>query len=191
MAGVQIPNGSVASYQGQWPHSLTGGDDIAAVGAQLLDDGLTIASSSTSGSFLGAFGGLYTVNLQIVNQSGQELDDTDLLAQVADAVLQVTGSIPASGAVTGVTGAGIGVNSGTGTFGNVSTQTAAGAAIAAANPPSTAHQCGDPTWGFTDDPVQWLKCLTTGGLTTVGLLAIGLVIGIVLIVTAPKLLPRV
>ena len=62
---VEIPNGAVATYVGTWGHGTLGSigglvlgtvnpqADIGAVGAELINDGLTITSSDVSGG-LGA-----------------------------------------------------------------------------------------------------------------------------------------
>lgn len=184
---VEIPNSSVAVYSGQWDFGFhfSGADDfIAAVQQELSYDGLTIAKNLGSGSFFGnlgfALGGsTFSVNLQILNQSGQELDDTDLVSQVNDAVVTVGGTV-VSGGVTQVIGPPSGTNSGT------TTTTATGVAASTVSPGATptVHQCGDPSWGFFDDPAQYISCLTTKGLTTAGLLAIGAVVGLVLLFVA-------
>jgi len=189
---VEIPNGAVAGYVGQWdiPYGnldLSNTSQIyALVGQELIGDGLTIVSSST-GSFAEqtyfALGGNMPARMQILNQSGQELDDSDLTSQIADAVRVVGGTV-VSGAVTDVTGPASGTNTGT-------VRTPAGASTGAgaggtSTQPSASRVCGDPSWGFFDDPATWLQCLTTKGLTTVGLLAIGLLIGLVLLFATPQ-----
>ena len=187
MCAVEIPNGSVAFLDVDLT-VLSGGffatsDSILAnIGAELVFDGLTITQKSVGLSGLTfALTGEFSATLQVLNQSGQELDDSDLAAQFTDAVTAVGGIQINSLAVTQVVGAPSGVNSGTGSQGNV-TVTAAGAASQVGTSAPSGHQCGDPSWGFAQDPVQWIKCLTTSGLTTVGLLAIGLLVGVVLIV---------
>lgn len=179
-----IPNGSVAvlEYSVTGLFSLGGTADkiISQIGQELVYDGLTIAQSNVGASAL-AYGltGGFSGNMQIVNQSGNELDDTDLVAQFSDAVASIGGTV-VSAAVTLVTGDPSGQNSATGSHGNV---TPAGT-LAGTTPSggSSAHACGDPSWSFFDDPAQWLSCLTSKGLSTVGLLAIGLLIGVILIV---------
>jgi hypothetical protein len=182
--GNEIPNGAVAvlEYQlnGLLFAGLTPDSVIARIGQELIFDGLTIAQNNVGASGL-AFGitGGFSGNMQILNQSGQELDDSDLIAQFASAVTTVGGNV-VSAAVTLITGSPSGTNSATAGHGNV---TPAGS-IAGTTPAggSGAHACGDPSWSFFDDPAQWLSCLTSKGLSTVGLLAIGLIIGIILIV---------
>lgn len=199
---VEIPNGNVAvTYVDLTTGpslSVTPDNVLAAINSELIIDGLTIAKSSVGLSgLLYALTQEFTATLQIANQSGQELDDTDLVSQFNDACQAVGdqfGGIQVNAAsVQQVVGTPGGVNSGTGTQGNV-TVTAAGAAAGAGQKPSAAaYQCGDPTWGFFTDiagtngpstATQWISCLTQKGLTTVGLLAIGLLIGVVLIVAS-------
>jgi hypothetical protein len=182
-----IPNGSVAVLQyqigGFHLEGLTGSSAdgiIARVGQELIFDGLTIAHNDVGGSGIsfpltGEFSGIAQIN----NQSGQELEDSDLTAQFADAV-SVAGGYVITSAVTLIQG-GDSQNSATASHGNVTT-TAVGELAKTASSSSGAHACGDPSWGFFDDPAQWLSCLTSKGLSTVGLLAIGLIIGIILIV---------
>lgn len=184
---TEIPNGTVASLICKVSMGLGGGLSgqtadgvVAQIGQELIGDGLTIASSDVgaSGIFF-PLTGEFSATLQILNQSGQELDDTDLVAQFSDAVQAVGGSLITAG-VAGVTGTPSGQNSASGSHGNV---TAVGQATGTGpGEKSSAHACGDPSWSFFDDPAQWLSCLTSKGLSTVGLLAIGLLIGIVLIV---------
>lgn len=200
---IEIPNGSVAAYYTDLTTgpslSVTPDNVLAAINGELIIDGLTIAKSSVGLSgLLYALTQEFTATLQIANQSGQELDDSDLDSQFRDACAAVGeqfGGIQVNaGSVLSVTGTPGGVNSGTGTQGNATTITAAGAAQGVGQKPAGAvYQCGDPTWGFFTDPLgsngpstasQWLTCLTQKGLTTVGLIAIGLLIGIVLIVAS-------
>jgi hypothetical protein len=190
---VEIPNGSVAVVSAQWsvqnnPFFGTADSFISMVQQELVFDGLTISNKQVGldGLTYPLTGG-FSPTLNILNQSGQELDDTDLINQLADAVTASGGTQIAAG-VTQVFGSGTSQNTGTG-----STQvTSVGAAQnSQQQQKSGVHQCGDPTWGFFDDPAQWLKCLTTGGLTTVGLLAIGLLAGVILFAyaKAPKIGP--
>lgn len=194
---VEIPNGSVATVVAIFsPGSLLStlgaavagvcadpDPFIAAVGQELIFDGLTISGYSTDAGIGAAFGGSWTATLNILNQSGQELDDTDLISQLNDAVNTINSQNSCtigmnSAGVTAVTGNTSGANGGGGTV-----RTPVGTAQAQVAPaPAMVHACGDPSWSFWQDPVQWLKCLTQGGLQTVGLLAIGLLVGVVLIV---------
>jgi hypothetical protein len=193
---VQIPNGAVATYVGTWGHGTLGSlgglvlgtvnpqADIAAVTQELLNDGLTITSSniSTTDQLSAAFGGSYSVTLTILNQSGQELDDTDLIAQVTDALnmlgLQFSGQ--------GVTAVTIASAGGTGSSQTVPTATGQANAAAAAAATPKVYACGDPSWSFFDSPSTWFSCLATKGLSTLGLVFIGLLVGLVLIVSAQR-----
>lgn len=181
----EIPNGAVAvlEYQidGLLFAGLTADSVVAQIGQQFVFDGLTIAQNSVGASGLafpltGSFSGV----MQIVNQSGQELDDTDLVAQFTSAVTEIGGNV-VSAAVTLIQG-GDSQNSATASHGNVTPAGQIAGSSGATPSKSNAHACGDPSWSFFDDPAQWLSCLTSKGLSTVGLLAIGLIVGIILIV---------
>lgn len=185
---VEIPNGSVAicnvELTGYFSQFTSADKVLAQLAQELVFDGLTITQShvNISGIIFGLTGGFSAV-VQILNQSGQELDDSDLAAQWADAVAQ-TGGVSVSFGVTDVVGDG--GNTGTGSQGTTSQMTPTGAAAqtGASNP--AVHQCGDPSWSGWSDPLQYISCLTSKGLTTIGLLAIGLLIGIVLIVAVER-----
>jgi hypothetical protein len=188
--GVEIPNGAVATLIcsvniSSASFGATADSIIALIRQELIGDGLTIARAdvNATGIFF-PLTGEFSATFQILNQSGQELDDSDLLSQFSDAVSQIGGNVVTAG-VTEVVGSDSGVNSGTGSHGNV---TAVGEATGSNNSASssTAHACGDPSWSFFQDPAQYISCLTTKGLSTVGLIAIGLLVGIVLIVAVER-----
>lgn len=165
--------------------TLTGGADtiIAQIQNDLVADGFTIAQHDTGLSgWTYLITGNFTATLQILNQSGQDADDTDIQASFQTACDENNLSLTQWGPQQ-VIGGTSGTNSGTGATGNVLSTSGAGnaAAIAAAQKP-TVHQCGDPSWSAWQDPVQYIKCMTQSGLTSVGLLAIGLLVGIILIV---------
>jgi hypothetical protein len=157
---------------------------IAAINDELIGDGLTIASKDLGFSaYTSAFTGSVSGTLQILNQSGQELDDTDLQAQFSDAC-SAEGMQLISFGVQQVNqpSGGDGTNSGTATQGTVTTG-AGNAPGGVANPTAkTVHACGDPTWGFVDDPGQFIACMTNKALASIGILGIGLLVGVVLIV---------
>lgn len=190
MSGVEIPNGAVATvileakFTGFSIFGTSANQMIPLIGNELIGDGLTIGQSDISAGTSLAFPitGNLQATLQIINQSGQELDESDLLGQLSDAVTQAGGILLTAG-VTGVTGTDSGVNSGTGSHGNV---TPLGQATAPPPSSSSAHACGDPSWSFFQDPAQYISCLTTKGLSTIGLIAIGLLVGIVLIVAVER-----
>ena len=190
---VEISNGTVAvttvSIGGFVGSALTGSTAdsiIAKINNELVFDGLTITHYDvTSSGIFFPITGQFSATLQILNQSGQELDDLDLQAQLNDAVTTVGGYVSAS-AVVQVVGTPGGVNTGTGSMGTTTQTTAAGAAQQTTAPGSSAHQCGDPSWAWYTDVPKALECLTSKGLSTIGLLAIGLLVGIVLIVGGQK-----
>jgi hypothetical protein len=185
---LEIPNSAVAkiSVNLSAPNAsfgATANSIIADLQSELVFDGLTIAQSDIGLSGISfPLTGNFTAELQILNQSGQELDDTDLLEQFtaacSDLGLQLN-----SFAVLQIIGAG-GNNSGTGTQGNVTT-TGAGTAQGVGNAGGI-PACGDPNLSFWKYPQQWVQCLTQKGLSTVGLLAIGLLVGVILIVAVER-----
>lgn len=182
---VEIPNSAVAVVAVDLTlqsggFGSTADTVLALIGQELIGDGLTIAQKSVGISGITfPLSGEFSATLQILNQSGQELDDVDLQSQFYDACAQVGVTVNSFGLQQVISGSPSGVNSGTGQQGNVVT-TGFGAAASQGTPAT--HQCGDPTWSFFDDPAKWLQCLTQKGLSTVGLLAIGLIVGIILIV---------
>ena len=162
---------------------------LAAIQSDINVDGFTIAQRSLG---LSAFafainGGEFSATLQILNQSGQLADDTDILASFTDACNEegVTINSFAPLQVIGSSGA----NSGTGAAGNVLSTSGAGNVPGSATTPAAPQgvpQCGDPALTVWKYPTEWLSCMTTKGLTTAGLLAIGLLLGVVLIVMAQR-----
>lgn len=192
MPGATIYNGAVVTYKTVWSFGVLAGSTnlastmIAQVSQELVFDGLAITNYD-AGNFNFFFDGNLPVTLQIANQSGAELDETDLNVQVADAVAQAGGTW-VSGSVTDCTGCdGDGTNTGTGqshaTNSGIAQQAAA---AAAAKPSSTVHQCGDPTWAWYSDLPQAISCMTSKLLGTLGILFIGLIVGVVLIVAAEE-----
>lgn len=190
MGGVEIPNGAVADYDTVWSFGVLAGSTnlvstmIANVNAELVFDGLVI-NNYNAGNFNFFLDGNLSAHLQIANQSGQELDETDLNAQLADAVASAGGTW-VSGNVSGLTTPSTGTNTGSG---QVYTPTTSGTAQQqqqqTAKPASATHQCGDPTWSWYQDLPQAISCMETKLLGTMGLLFIGLIIGVVLIVAGP------
>lgn len=181
---MQIPNGTIVTYTGTWSlglHLISADQFLSDVGGHLIDDGLTILNSQINGAFLASLEiGPLTVVLTVLNQQGQELDDTDFMASMTDAVHMSGGTI-VSQSITGLTGASSG--------GSSSAQTIpTGQPGQVAGGPGTAKTfaCGDPSWSFFDSPGTWFQCLASKGLSTLGLVFIGLMVGIVLIVTAQK-----
>lgn len=187
---IAIPNGAVATYVAVWSWPILDGAThlastmIAQVGQELVFDGLAI-NNYNAGNINFFWDGNLPVTVQILNQSGQELDDSDMVAQVADAVAS-TGGTQTTAYVSDVTGGGDGTNTGTGqTHATTPSGQAGGSAPGGTSTPaapSTAHQCGDPTWAWYSDIPQAISCMESKLLGTLGLLFIGLIIGVVLIV---------
>lgn len=189
MSGIEIPNGSVAEVKVVWSFGVLAGSTnlastlISQVGSELVYDGLVI-NNYDAGNLNFFFDGNMPATLNILNQSGQELDESDMMAQVADAVSSAGGT-QVSFAVTKLTGPQGGVNTGTGQ----TQSTPSGIAIQASTPTpsgSGAHQCGDPSWAWYTDIPQAVNCATNKLLSTIGILFIGLIIGVVLIVAGEK-----
>lgn len=191
MGGTPIYNGAVVTYKTVWSFGVLAGSTnlastmVSQVSQELVFDGLAVTNYD-AGNFNFFFDGNLPVTLQIANQSGQELDETDLNAQVADAVAAAGGTW-VSGSVTDCTGCdGDGTNTGTGQ----SHPTNSGTEQTSQAPPKPAasgvHQCGDPTWAWYTDLPQAINCATSKVLGTAGVLFIGLLIGVVLIVAAEE-----
>jgi hypothetical protein len=184
----EIPNGSVATLEATlYGFTAIGffssaNDVVAKINQELLYDGLTIVRTDIGFSGVSfALTGQFSASLQILNQSGQSLEDSDLVNQFADAVTTSTGGSVLSAGVTQIVGSPQGQNNATSSQGNVTvtaTGAASGVGTTSGNPPA----CGDPNLSFLKYPQQWVSCLTSKGLSTVGLLAIGLLVGIILIV---------
>lgn len=192
---MEIPNGAIATYTGTWPPMPTtigsplaflfdsAKDVIQRVSQELVNDGLTLLNYNvTAGDNPVFVQGPFQVVLSVLNQSGQELDDNDLKAQINDAVVVATGSGAISASVTDVTQGNAG-----GSHQSTTVPTGQpGQTAPAGSPGGKGHACGDPSWSFFDDPGQYFSCLATKGLSTLGLVFIGLLVGIILIVAVEK-----
>jgi hypothetical protein len=172
---IEIPDGTVAVLEASLADlglkffGSTANDVIAKINQELIYDGLTIIRSNVNFSGLAfAITGQFSATFQILNQSGQDLEDSDLINQFRDAVTVIGGIVVNAGVDQVISK-------------DASLITASGAAAAidtSNNPPA----CGDPNLSFFKNPQQWVSCLTSKGLSTIGLLAIGLLVGIILIV---------
>jgi hypothetical protein len=173
---------------------LTVGADSALTGAtadsilatlqqDLVADGFTIAQKTVGASgILFPLTGEFSATLQILNQSGQDCDDTDLQASFANACAEEGVQLNSFGALQ-VVGGGTGTNSGSGAAGNVLSTSGAGNAQASSSGTGTGiPQCGDPALTLWSYPTQYISCITNKGLTSIGLLGIGLLIGVVIII---------
>lgn len=188
---IAIPNGAVVTYKTVWSFGVLAGSTnlastmIANVGQELVFDGLAI-NNYDAGNFNFFLDGNLSVTLQILNQSGQELDDTDLQAQITDAVAAAGGTF-VSGNVSDCTGCdGDGTNTGTGQTHATPSGTAGTTQQQQQKGTTTVHQCGDPTWSWYQDLPQAINCMTSKILGTMGILFIGLIVGVVLIVAAEE-----
>lgn len=180
-----IPDGSTVNYSGQWQgfgsqtfRNLSLSSTINQVAAFLTAAGFTVLNSSNDAGFAAI--GLntpYTVKLTLRMDNGTDVDSDNLLFVINDAVHNVTGNDQSQAYIADVTppnGATVR------TLTPAQQQSLAGSGAAK----SGAHACGDPSWGFFDDPGQWISCLTSKGLSSLGLVFIGLAVGVVLLVTA-------
>jgi hypothetical protein len=181
-----IPDGSIITYQGVWPGgvlaNITGGnatDRVVAVGNALNDVGLAVRHSDYQPDFLGGIpdtGLPISLSLQVENGLGFGQAD-DIITVIRHAVLQVFGDYPISDTIPLVQVPG-------------GTQTPTG------QPVSTPGQAGAPGTagciaGTSNDLAGtfslgcWFSNLTTKGLSTVGLLAVFVVLGVALVIFIP------
>jgi hypothetical protein len=153
---------------------------LAAIQNDLAVDGFTIAQKNVGLSGITfPITGEFSATLQILNQSGQDAEDLDIQASFLNACNNNGVQVNSFGSLQ-VVGGSTGTNSGTGAAGNV--LSTSGAGNVQQQPSSGVPQCGDPALTFWHYPSEFVQCLTNKGLTTVGLLAIGLLVGVVLIV---------
>lgn len=174
-----VPNGAILTYTGNWPPGIDAGfvDYTGTVFSALVADGLPL-----QGSINGGFGVLnaalgnsfqITFNIQVQNGVGYG-SINDVISIIRGEVYAAAGAFPNTdsiptvqipGGASQVTGqvAGAPASGGTGSF-----------------------QCGDPSWSFLQAPGQWFSCLTQKGLSTLGLVFIGLALGIVLLLFAKR-----
>lgn len=168
-----VPDGAIVTYNGQWPPGTYAGfaDYTGNVFADLTGAGLAIRSQSGGFGILNsALGSGFSITLQIQVQNGLGFGDVnDLISIIRGYVYQEAGAFPISDSIPFVQSNGAATP--TGQPGKTGTN-------------ATAHVCGDPSWGFLDDPTQWFSCLTSKGLSSLGLVFIGLAVGIILLVTA-------
>jgi len=159
-----VPNGSIITYVGQWPHGLlqSADDVVSGVSAELAAAGLPLRSPAQVNAGLATVaGGFFTVTLQLQTETGLDFGTTDdVVSLIRHAVYDVTGSFPVSDSIPYV-------------------QTPAGG-VSTGQPGVTPVAClagssTDTTGAFSLS--CWLRNLTTTGFTTVGVLAIAVVLG--------------
>lgn len=172
---LQVPPGAQLTYSGTWPHTEYVGfgtvDQLVGdVGSAIQPFGLVIRSYSSSGGLAPLLGTSFNVTLQIQNQNQIAFGDVeDVRKIVNDAVTNLVGA-PTASSVPYCTGCG-------------SADGSTGQAPPATQPGAT-HVCGDPSWGFFDDPAQYLTCASQKGFMSLGLIFVGLIAGVILLVTA-------
>jgi hypothetical protein len=169
-----IPDGAILNYSGKWPPGNFFGfsDYTGKVFADLTAAGLAVRSQTTDATTATLLGTAINVNLQLQVQNGIGFDSPDdVISIVRHFVYQEAGAFPTADTIPTV-------------------QASPGQAPQSTGQPApggakpTVHACGDPSWGFFDDPGQFITCLTQKGLSTLGLVLIGLMIGIAFILFA-------
>lgn len=171
-----IPDGSIVTYVGKWPLGTYAGfaDYTGAVLSDIAGAGLTVRGKTGGFNFLNsALGTPFDIQLtlQVTNGVGFNTPD-DIISVIRHFVYNEEGNYPIADSIPYIQDPG-GQQQVTGQ--PITTGTAATPA---------AHACGDPSWGFFDDPGQYISCLSTKGLSTLGLVFIGLLIGVAFIVYA-------
>ena len=176
-----VPNGAILNYSGIWPapstfssyvFGLSPDDAVAQVGQILTQGGVVIQGSNISNDTAAQVTGLSSidVSLTLQVQNGVGFNDvSNVIDLITAAVQSVLGNPPVSQTIPQIQtpGATAATPTGQATSTNTGCQ----------------HTCGNPCWSFLDDPGAYVKCLTSSGLSTLGLVFIGLALGIVLLVT--------
>lgn len=168
-----IPDGAILNYSGTWPPgNLFGFSDYTGkVYADLTNAGIAVRGASSDSGTAQLLGTKIHLSLQLQVQNGIGFDSPDdVISIIRHYVYQEAGAFPDSDSIPTV-------------------QASVGSAPQATGQPGTSvsktvHACGDPSWGFFDDPAQFITCLTQKGLSTLGLVLIGLMIGIAFILFA-------
>lgn len=159
---MQVSNGAVLTYTGTWPHTEhfgfgTTDEVVSDVGAKLSAYGLVIRNYSTSGNLAAVTGGAFDVSIQVQVENGLGYGDiSDVQKIINDSVYAVLGDTVSASSIPNVQGQSTG-------------QPAGG---------------GSQTSSASNSIADWFSSLTTKGLSTLGLVFIGLIAGVILIVTA-------
>jgi hypothetical protein len=168
-----VPNGAIVTYVGTWPPGTYLGfvDYTSAVFADLTAAGLVILQNSGGPALALLTGTSFSITLEIQVENGLGFaSGDDLIAIIRNAVYQESGNFPISDSMPYIQ--------------------APGAASTATGQPGTSAPatpaCGDPSLTFASNPAAWFSCLTSKGLSTLGLVAIGIAVGAVLLFTAQK-----
>lgn len=172
-----IQNGAIVTYTAKWPYGTLAGfsDYSPAVYSDLASAGLAVQGIQGGFSLLNSLlGSPFTITLTLQVQNGLGFaSEADLMSIVEHYVQQESGNDVLSQSVPYIKNPGDATTQATGQ---------ANSATPNANAPGTQHVCGDPNWGFFDDPGQYLSCLSQKGLSSLGLVMIGLLVGVAFIV---------
>lgn len=175
-----IANGAILTYVGQWTTTglfQTVNDLLSKIGADLAAQGLPIRSSNVNqslGQIVGAagWGGSFSVTLQVQVENGLGFNSADdIISIIRGVVYQETNQFPASDSIPYDQEPG-------------GVQTATGQPASASGPSQTQQGCiaggsSDLTGSFSLG--CWFSNLTTSGLSTVGMLVIVAIVGLILI----------
>lgn len=158
-----IPDGAVLSYSGTWPPGTYGGfaDYTGSVFADLTNAGIAVRGVSGGFGLLNsALGTSFPIQLQLQVENGLGFGDvSDVISIVRGAVYQEAGAYPIADSIPYVQ----------------------------ATASSPAQGTGQPTpvsAPSTGSISSWFSDLTSKGLSTLGLVFIGLALGVVLLLTA-------
>lgn len=180
-----IANGAVLTYVGQWTTTgvfQTVNDLISKVSADLAALSLPIRSSTINQSFgqvlgSGGWGGAFSITLQVQVENGLGFNSADdVISIIRGVVYQETGQFPASDSIPYDQEPG-GIQTATGQPGNIASGNEQGC-IAGSN--------NDLSGSFSF--ACWIKNLTTSGLSTVGMLVIIAIVGLVLLSKTERVL---
>lgn len=175
---MSIDQGSIVTYQGTWPIGTWFGfvDYTSDVLNSLNAAGLAVQGKTGGFNVTNAaLGNPFQIGLTLQVQNGVGFESVnDILAVISSAVQQAEGNPPIAQSIPYVTQPG----------GSAQPTGQATSAASQGNSNAGGHQCGDPTWSFFDDPTQYLSCLSQKGLSTLGLVFIGLLIGVAFIIFA-------
>ena len=171
-------NGAILTYIGTWSTTfLEGADKVTAnVVSALGTNGLVSRTPPVvNAGLISTLGGPFGVTLQLQIENGVGFNSPDdIIAIIRHQVYQETSSFPTSDSIPQV-------------------QQTDGSIVQTGQPaaPATSAQTGCIAGTSSDlsnnfDLGCWFKNLTTGGLTTVGILALLAVLGVVILSQVPK-----
>jgi hypothetical protein len=172
-----VPSGSVLTYQAQCTTDgsfQTPNDVLTQVNQTCSQSGISLRDSNVTAGILDTIlspvNGALDFQLTLTVQTSSDFNAvSDIQGIIDHGVYLATNAMPIS-SIPNVT-----------VPGGASTPTGQPGQTAATNP-AKVHVCGDPSWGFLDDPAQYFKCLTQGAATGFSLLMIGVILAVVLII---------